>query len=222
MNYGGFSKPLRHWLKGYQQGAWGMNDRITSPLPYTTEALAASWQSRLAAIPWAVALQQFNLLASHDTQRVQTQVGGNEALHRLASADEEDRRYYPTREETEQYLVPEQDKREIVDPWFERLAMWLDSKQQYGETGIEVLEVSSFTAFDLLTKCLMVPQDRLDGGRQMATRVGIAMHKLGWHKHRDSKGARLWRYWRPGHEPAQPGLTTDGAAGGPAVELHEF
>lgn len=145
-----------------------------------------------------------------------------EALHRLASADEEDRRYYPTREETEQYLVPEQEKREIVDPWFERLAMWLDSKQQYGETGVEVVEVDSFTAFDLLTKCLMVPQDRLDGGRQMATRVGIAMHKLGWHKHRDSKGARLWRYWRPGHEPAQPGLTMDGAAGGPAVELHEF
>jgi alpha-glucosidase len=86
MNYGGFSKPLRHWLKGYQQGAWGMADRITSPLPYTTEALAASWQSRLAAIPWAVALQQFNLLASHDTERIQTQVGGNEALHRLAAA----------------------------------------------------------------------------------------------------------------------------------------
>ncbi len=86
MNYGGFSKPLRHWLKGYQQGAWGMNDRIASPLPYTTEALAASWQSRLAAIPWAVALQQFNLLASHDTERIQTQVGGNEALHRLAAA----------------------------------------------------------------------------------------------------------------------------------------
>ena len=86
MNYGGFSKPLRHWLKGYQQGAWGMAERITSPLPYTTEALVASWQSRLAAIPWAVALQQFNLLASHDTERVQTQVGGNEALHRLAAA----------------------------------------------------------------------------------------------------------------------------------------
>jgi alpha-glucosidase len=86
MNYAGFSKPLRHWLKGYQQGAWGMNDRIISPLPYTTGALAASWQSRLAAIPWAVVLQQFNLLASHDTERIQTQVGGNEALHRLAAA----------------------------------------------------------------------------------------------------------------------------------------
>lgn len=148
-----------------------------------------------------------------------------EALHRLASADEEDRRYYPTREETDLYLVPEQEKREIVDPWFERLAMWLDSKQQFGESGLEVVEVNHFTAIDLLTKCLMVPQDRIDGGRQMATRVGIAMHKLGWHKHRDSKGARLWRYWRPGHQPLPAGAgvaNDDGAAGGPAVELHEF
>ncbi len=86
MNYAGFTKPLRHWLQGYRQGAWGMNDSITSPLPYPTTALADAWRSRLAAIPWTVALQQFNLLASHDTQRIQTQVGGNEALHRLAAA----------------------------------------------------------------------------------------------------------------------------------------
>lgn len=148
-----------------------------------------------------------------------------EALHRLASKDEEDTRYYPTREETDLYLVPEQEKREIVDPWFERLAMWLDCKQQFGESGQEVADVNHFTAIDLLTKCLMVPQDRIDGGRQMATRVGIAMHKLGWHKHRDSKGARLWRYWRPGHEPLPAGAgvaNVDGAAGGPVVELHEF
>jgi len=86
MNYSGFSKPLRHWLQGYRQGAWGMDDSISSPQPFPTAALAAGWQSRLAAIPWAVALQQFNLLASHDTPRIQTQVGDNEALHRLAAA----------------------------------------------------------------------------------------------------------------------------------------
>jgi predicted P-loop ATPase len=144
-----------------------------------------------------------------------------EAMHRLASADPEDRRYYPTREETDAYLVPEQEAREIVDPWFERLAQWLDCKQQYGDSGREVREVDSFTAHDLLTKCLMVPQDRIDGGRQMATRVGIAMHKMHWHKRRDATGARLWRYWRPGSQTEETGQT-EGAAGGPAVELHEF
>jgi predicted P-loop ATPase len=154
-----------------------------------------------------------------------------EAMHRLASDDPELRRYYPTAAETAEYLVPEQEQREIVDPWFERLASWLNSKTNYGESGLEVREVENFTSFDLLTKCLMVPQDRIDGSRQMATRVGIAMHKLKWVKHRDATGARLHRYWRPGHGPnapaVQPALAPvtvgdGGAAGGPAEELHEF
>lgn len=147
-----------------------------------------------------------------------------EAQHRLGSEDADLRRYYPTLAETDAYLVPEQEQREIVDPWFERLAGWLESRQNYGECGLEVREVESFTAYDLLTKCLMVPQDRIDGGRQMSTRVGIAMHKLRWEKRRDASGARLWRYWRParaGVRVAQPDAV-DGAAGGPADELNEF
>ena len=152
-----------------------------------------------------------------------------EALHRLASADAETRRYWPTRAEEEKYLVPQQERREIVDPWFERLEQWLDSKQNYGESGLEVREVECFTAFELLTKCLMVPQDRIDGGRQMATRVGIAMHKLKWDKRRDSDGGRVYRYWRPkAAMAAEPGPGVD-AAGGPAggsggaeEALHEF
>lgn len=152
-----------------------------------------------------------------------------EALQRLASADSEERRYWPTRAEEEKYLVPQQERREIVDPWFERLASWLQSPQNYGESGLEVREVESFTSFELLTKCLMVPQDRIDGGRQMATRVGIAMHKLRWEKRRDSGGDRVWRYWRP-KPAAQPGgELVVGASGGPDAGgepgtevLHEF
>ena len=120
-----------------------------------------------------------------------------EALHRLRSEDSDTRRYYPTREETERWLVPQQERREIGDPWFEKLAAWLESRQQFGETGLEIREVDSLTSFELLTKALNVPMDRIDGGRQMATRVGIAMHKLGWQKRRDAGGARVWRYWRP-------------------------
>ncbi|NJL95988.1 MAG: hypothetical protein HC915_20785 [Anaerolineae bacterium] len=36
------------------------------------------------SIPWQLALQQFNLLDSHDTPRLRTQLGGNGALQRLA------------------------------------------------------------------------------------------------------------------------------------------
>lgn len=139
-----------------------------------------------------------------------------EAKHRLASADPEDRRYYPTREETEKFLEPEQERREIVDPWFERLSWWLRSTSEMGER--EVRHIESFTANELLTKCLQVPQDRIDGGRQMSTRVGIAMHKLGWEKRRDATGDRLWRYWRPKAAPQQQAALagSDEAAGGPA------
>jgi len=147
-----------------------------------------------------------------------------EALVRLASPDAEERRCWPTRAEEDQYLVPQQERREIMDPWYERLAMWLDCKAAYGETGMEVREVESFTAFELLTRCLMVPQDRIDGGRQMATRVGIAMHKLAWDKRRDPGGARVYRYYRP--KAAKAGVGPSGGPDGapePAAEvLHEF
>ena len=85
MNYMGFTKPLLSWLRGYRQGAWGMEQRITSPLPWPTSAMTASWQNRMAAIPWAIALQQYNLLGSHDTERIHSQLNGNEALHQLAA-----------------------------------------------------------------------------------------------------------------------------------------
>jgi putative DNA primase/helicase len=142
-----------------------------------------------------------------------------EALWRLKHADPEVRRYYPTREETERYLVPEQEQREIGDPWYERLATWLTSSAKFGESMYEVREVESFTSHDLLTKALSVPVDRIDGARQMSTRVGIAMHKLGWVKRRDKAPPRLWRYWRPDEAaPAQAGDSRYGQVGGPTEE----
>ncbi|MEZ4643472.1 MAG: alpha-amylase family glycosyl hydrolase, partial [Chloroflexota bacterium] len=84
MNYAGFSLPLLHWLRGLHMGAIGLEGEIVSPVPWSTAALATTWQQHLAAIPWVAALQQFNLLGSHDTSRVRTLLGENEALQRLA------------------------------------------------------------------------------------------------------------------------------------------
>ncbi len=86
MNYLGFASPLRHWLGGYEQGAFGLKEKIVAQPPWPTAALEATWRGVRAAIPWAVALQQYNLLNSHDTDRIRTVVGGNDALHRLAVA----------------------------------------------------------------------------------------------------------------------------------------
>lgn len=146
-----------------------------------------------------------------------------EALARLSSDDPDVSRYYPTRQETEEFLVPEQEQREIGDPWFEKLATWVDSSAKFGDTLDEVRDVDSFTSHELLTKAIGVPMDRIDGARQMSTRVGIAMHKLGWEKRRDTAPPRLWRYWRPGTKakgsaPAPAGSFNDEVAGGPAPE----
>lgn len=126
-----------------------------------------------------------------------------EAVHRFKAGE----RHYPTREEEKQYFHAEQDSREIVDPWFERIATWLDDPKQE--------DTDTFTAADILIKALYVSADRIDGGRQMATRVGIVMHRLGWAKQRDSTGARLWRYVRP-KLGAKPG--DGGGAGEPSQQ----
>lgn len=113
-------------------------------------------------------------------------------------------RYYPTREEVEQYIEPQQEAREISDPWFERLAQWLEDGSSFGGKHKQESNMVAhrYTVQELLRLGLGVPVDRIDGGRQMATRVGVAMHKLGWRKDRESTGARLWYYVRPGYTSA--------------------
>lgn len=118
-----------------------------------------------------------------------------EAMRRLQQGE----RYHPTREESEQYIVPEQEEREIADPWFERIAAWLgDKSDKGGYYDLTRLVRYQYTSTQILTQCLGVETHKIDGARQMATRVGVAMHKLGWRKVRDSGGLRLWRYLRPG------------------------
>lgn len=84
MNYAGFSTPLIHWLSGFYAGSFGMKERIISSTPWTTNALADAWQNYLAAIPWTIALQQFNVIGSHDVPRIRSVLSENDALHRLA------------------------------------------------------------------------------------------------------------------------------------------
>jgi alpha-glucosidase len=85
MNYRGFSIPLQQWLVGFDASlAWrpGMQDPDLLP----TEALVEQWRAFMAAIPWQIATQQFNLLGSHDTRRISTVLGKDETLARIAAA----------------------------------------------------------------------------------------------------------------------------------------
>ena len=85
MNYQGFMLPLLRWLAPRDPDAL-LGRAVIDPAPLPTEALAVQWRDHLAAIPWQVALQQFNLLGSHDTARVLTVLAGDVTRLRVATA----------------------------------------------------------------------------------------------------------------------------------------
>lgn len=77
-NYQGFTTPLLSWLAGK------LNQRQEVRQSFSSEALAGQWQTFLAALPWQIALQQFNQLSSHDIPRIFTVLGKNQALTKVA------------------------------------------------------------------------------------------------------------------------------------------
>ncbi len=85
MNYQGFTAPLLRWLIGYDMYASkGQAWADARLLP--TRVLAEQWQAFRAAIPWQIAIQQFNLLGSHDTRRIATILDQDETLAQIAAA----------------------------------------------------------------------------------------------------------------------------------------
>jgi alpha-glucosidase len=86
MNYSGFAIPLRDWLGPVRIYVPGQTQWINTGSPITTQALVDSWTAYRAAIPWAVATLQYNLIGSHDTPRALSLLGGNRDLFRLVVA----------------------------------------------------------------------------------------------------------------------------------------
>jgi alpha-glucosidase len=84
MNYAGFTHPVEYWLNRFRVGQHAEPRFVESPVRWSTQALVDSWQASRAAVPWAIACQQFNLLGSHDTPRILDKLAGNSALNRLA------------------------------------------------------------------------------------------------------------------------------------------
>ncbi len=101
-------------------------------------------------------------------------------------------RWHPTREEQLQLFEPEQAAREIADPWQRMIYNWLEK-----QTGARI------NTNDILFDCLKIEPGKVDGTRSMATRVGTVMKRLGWHKQRETEGARGYYYERPEKKPSQ-------------------
>jgi alpha-glucosidase len=86
MNYSGFALPLRDWLGPLRIHVPGQSQWLNMGTAVSTQALVDSWNAFRAGIPWVVAVQQYNLIGSHDTPRALSLLGGNLPLYRLAVA----------------------------------------------------------------------------------------------------------------------------------------
>lgn len=129
-------------------------------------------------------------------------VGIREQLFAQAMAEvEEGKPCYPTRSEEVSLIVPEQERREIVDPWMEYIIRWVNEPER--------AVTKEFSTAEILSGAIRMAADRMDGQRSAATRVGNCMKKLGWGKRRGSaEGFRPWVYVRPAastSESAPPG-----------------
>ena len=84
MNYQGFNIPVRRWLGGADLGV-EEDQPFGDPNLLPTEAMAVQWKQYLTAIPYVIALQQFNQLGSHDVSRILTVCDGDKALVKLGT-----------------------------------------------------------------------------------------------------------------------------------------
>lgn len=106
---------------------------------------------------------------------------------------------YPTREQQDQFITPEQESREIADAWEEGVHRYLE------EPDVGGIRIDQASGYDILVKGL-----KLDAGKitkEMTTRVGIVMRKLGWNKHERRGEHPRYVYERPkksAHETGAP------------------
>jgi alpha-glucosidase len=85
MNYSGFTLPLWYCLKGFYTVVKETKQQFIEAVPWPTQSLVDTWQAFRSGIPWTITRQQFNLLGSHDTPRILSQLNGDQALNRLAA-----------------------------------------------------------------------------------------------------------------------------------------
>ncbi len=76
MNYSGFSRPVWSWLLDPNRPVSPGLGFMPMPMPQRSgQVVAASMREFAARIPWQVLIGQWNILGSHDTARIRTQVG---------------------------------------------------------------------------------------------------------------------------------------------------
>lgn len=85
MNYQGFNTPARRWLGKGDHGV-AQNEPFGDSNPLPTAHLALQWRQYLTAIPYVIALQQFNQIGSHDISRPLRVAEGDRDLVKAGTA----------------------------------------------------------------------------------------------------------------------------------------
>ena len=85
MNYQGFNTPVRRWMGKSDLGV-EENKADGDRSPFPTESLALQWRQYLTAIPYVIALQQFNQIGSHDISRPLRIAAGDRAMVKAGTA----------------------------------------------------------------------------------------------------------------------------------------
>ena len=118
--------------------------------------------------------------------------------------------WYPTREQQDRLISPEQENREIPDPWHGHIYRYLEGIDADGNEKVTG-RINRVTVLDLLTRGLHFEISKLGPAKLETMRIGAIMRKLGWTKDRETSGARERFYARPapapkpGAEPAREG-----------------
>ena len=135
-----------------------------------------------------------------------------EALAQLEHEDPEVHRYHPTRAEEHELVFPEHERFKIGDSWEDYLDAYVNRETSAAEDDPlhpPNAKRSFFSTRELFGKALGVKAERIDGNRQMDTRLSNAMRVLGFDRHRETSGARMRGFTRrvvqaPAPEPGLP------------------
>ena len=111
--------------------------------------------------------------------------------------------WYPTRDQQDRLISPEQENREIPDPWHGHIYRYLEGLDADGNEKVNG-KINRVTVLDLLTRGLHFEISKLGPAKLETMRIGAIMRKLGWTKDRETSGARERFYARPAPAP-KPG-----------------
>lgn len=111
--------------------------------------------------------------------------------------------HYPTRDQQTRLISPEQENREIPDPWHGHIYDYLEGLNGDGTPKLSG-RIDRVTVRELLTKGLHFEISKLGPAKLESMRISAIMRKLGWEKDRETSGARERFYSRPVAAVVQP------------------